>query len=144
MADKGFAPAQTTFPTLSFWGFGNFTPILFRLSELHLSAIKGWNSFLLLFWGSGMGAWVWWAALTYACLTGPSWAVIIASSVGSAFCWFLFGYGMGLWIAASGVLILTKLIVQQWRGRRDQPQLSSLLFLFCSEPKSSPSISKPW
>lgn len=41
MADKGFAPAQTTFPTLSFWGFGNFSPILFRLSELHLSASKG-------------------------------------------------------------------------------------------------------
>lgn len=41
MADEGFAPAQMTFPTLSLWGFGDFTPIPFRVSELHLPAIKG-------------------------------------------------------------------------------------------------------
>lgn len=56
MADKGFAPAQTAFPTLSFWGFGNFTPTLFCLFEWHLSAIKGWNSSLVVGdLGGGLG-----------------------------------------------------------------------------------------
>lgn len=129
MADKGFAPAQTTFPTLSFWGLGNFTPVLFRLSELHLSAIKGWNSFVVLReWGGGLSLagssyidMSYWARLSgYFCLF-----------CGFGFCWFLFGYGMGLWIAASGVLILTKLIVQQWR-EVDVTSNDFLPFSFCA------------
>lgn len=75
-----------------------------------------------------MGAGVWRAALIQTCLTGGGAAKHLFSPLlwVCGFRWFLFGYGMELWIAAYSVLILTKLIVQQWRGRHDQQQLPSL------------------
>lgn len=92
MADKGLA-TQKAFPTLSFRGFANFTPILFCLSESRLSASKGWNHFVWLFWGreAGWGLQICQQLLHKACFIGEGWAFIFLSLVGLAFVVFCLG-----------------------------------------------------
>ncbi|XP_053072392.1 mitoferrin-1 isoform X3 [Acinonyx jubatus] len=137
MADKGFAAAQATFPTLSFWGFGNFTPILFRWSQWHLC---GGGVFFCCFEGKRRaGARVGTGLLHSRVFPGP------AQRLFSPFLWVWLLSGF-VWVGketaeSSLRCTLTKFVFRQWTGRVTSGQ--PFPFSFCSTesaPSANPGI----
>lgn len=140
MADKGFAAAQATFPTLSFWGFGNFTPILFRWSQWHLC---GGGVFFCCFEGKRrVGARVGTGLLHSRVFPGP--AQRLFSPL--LWVWLLSGFvWVGKGTAESSLrCTLTKFVFRQWTGRVTSGQ--PFPFSFCSTesaPSTNPGNNNP-